>query len=81
MESAILCGLWELVSTGDESKGAVLPLKLTLPAIHAAFEHAKSRLSCFGDIVGLHPEIVPQLHQQLVSQGELVNTAMYVITV
>ena len=54
----------ELTSVADESSD-VLPLKPTIPAIHAAFEHVRSRVYSFSDFVRLRPEIIVQLYQEI----------------
>ena len=65
VESAIRGGLWELTGLPGESSYEGLPLKATIPAIHAAFEHIRSRVYCFRDFVRIRPEIGLQMHQQI----------------
>jgi hypothetical protein len=65
VESAILCGWWELVGFPDEDPSGSVVLNVTIPTIHCSFEHIRSRIYCFREMVRIQPDIVLQLYQQI----------------
>ena len=56
--------------TSDEGDKAAMGSNLTIPSVHAAFEHVEPRLSCLSDIFHYSPGISARIHRQLESETE-----------